>query len=47
VWPETIEQRCWVHKVANCLNALPKSVQPTARKLLGPCQGVCVRGSPT
>jgi len=34
VWPETTEQRCWVHKVANCLNALPKSVQPTARKLL-------------
>ena len=35
VWPETTEQRCWVHKVANCLAALPKSVQPTARKMLG------------
>ncbi len=23
-----------MHKVANCLNALPKSVQPTARKML-------------
>ena len=23
-----------VHKVANCLNALPKSVQPTARRML-------------
>jgi transposase-like protein len=34
VWPETTEQRCWVHKVANVLNALPKSVQPTARKML-------------
>jgi putative transposase len=34
VWPETTEQRCWVHKVANVLNALPKSAQPTARKLL-------------
>ena len=34
VWPETTEQRCWVHKVANCLGALPKSVQPTARRLL-------------
>jgi putative transposase len=33
VFPATTEQRCWVHKVANCLNALPKSVQPTARKL--------------
>ena len=34
VFPATTEQRCWVHKVANCLNALPKSVQPTARKRL-------------
>jgi putative transposase len=34
VWPETRIQRCWVHKVANVLNALPKSIQPTARKLL-------------
>jgi putative transposase len=34
VWPETTEQRCWVHKVANCLNALPKSAQPTARRML-------------
>jgi hypothetical protein len=34
VWPETTEQRCWVHKVANVLNALPKSVQPTARRML-------------
>ena len=34
VWPETTEQRCWVHKVANVLAALPKSTQPTARKLL-------------
>jgi putative transposase len=34
VWPETREQRDWVHKVANVLDALPKSVQPTAKKLL-------------
>ncbi len=34
VWPETTEQRCWVHKAANVLNALPKSTQPTARRLL-------------
>jgi len=34
VWPETAEQRCWVHKVANVLDALPKSVQPTAKKML-------------
>jgi transposase-like protein len=34
VFPETRGQRCWVHKVANVLNALPKSVQPTARRML-------------
>ncbi len=34
VWPETTEARCWVHKVANCLNALPSSVQPTAKRML-------------
>jgi transposase-like protein len=28
------EQRDWVHKVANTLDALPKSVQPTAKKML-------------
>jgi putative transposase len=31
VYPETRHQRCWVHKVANILNALPKSVQGKAR----------------
>lgn len=34
VWPETREQRDWVHKVANVLDALPKSVQTTAKKML-------------
>ena len=34
VFPATRAQRCWVHKVANCLNALPKSAQPAARKAL-------------
>jgi len=34
VWPETTEARCWVHKAANCLNALPSSVQPTAKRML-------------
>jgi putative transposase len=34
VFPETREQRCWVHKVANVLNALPKSVHAGARKAL-------------
>jgi putative transposase len=34
VFPATREQRCWVHKVANVLNALPKSVQAGARRAL-------------
>ena len=34
VFPETKEQRCWVHKSANVLDALPKSIQPLARKML-------------
>ncbi len=32
VFPTTKEQRCWVHKTANVLNAMPKSVQPTAKQ---------------
>jgi transposase-like protein len=31
VFPETREQRCWVHKTANILNNLPRSVQPKAK----------------
>lgn len=31
VFPETNEQRCWVHKTANVLNNMPKSVQPKAK----------------
>jgi transposase-like protein len=34
VFPDTRGQRCWVHKVANVVNALPKSAQPTARRML-------------
>jgi Transposase, Mutator family len=33
VFPSTQEQRCWVHKVANVLNALPKSVQAGTIKI--------------
>ena len=32
VFPTTREQRCWVHKTANVLNALPRSVQAKAKK---------------
>ena len=31
VFPETRRQRCWVHKTANVLNALPKSLQAKAK----------------
>ncbi|WP_145124115.1 IS256 family transposase [Rosistilla oblonga] len=31
VFPETREQRCWVHKTSNVLNKMPKSVQPKAK----------------
>lgn len=31
VFPTTREQRCWVHKTANVLNNMPKSVQPKAK----------------
>ena len=34
VFPATRTQRCWVHKVANVLSALPASAQPTARRML-------------
>jgi putative transposase len=34
VFPQTREQRCWFHKIANVLNALPKSAQPGAKKAL-------------
>ena len=31
VFGKTREQRCWVHKTANVLNKMPKSVQPKAK----------------
>jgi transposase-like protein len=31
IFPSTRHQRCWVHKVSNVLNKLPKSVQPAAK----------------
>ena len=31
IFPETRPQRCWVHKTANVLNYLPKSVQSKAK----------------
>lgn len=33
-WRSTREQRCWVHKIANVLNDLPKRLQPIAKSKL-------------
>jgi transposase-like protein len=34
VFPQTRAQRCWFHKIANVLSALPKSAHPGAKKAL-------------
>ena len=34
VFPAAREQRCWFHKIANVLGALPKSAHPGAKKAL-------------
>ena len=34
VFPRTRHQRCWVHKTANILDKLPKSIQPRAKEML-------------
>ncbi|QYX81277.1 IS256 family transposase (plasmid) [Streptomyces akebiae] len=34
VFPDTRHQRCWVHKTANVLDALPKSAQPAAKRAI-------------
>ena len=34
VYPDTQEQRCWVHKIANVLDKLPKRLQPRAKEML-------------
>lgn len=34
VWPETREQRCWVHRLVNVLDKLPKRLQPKAKQAL-------------
>ncbi len=31
IFPTTVEQRCWVHKTANILNKLPRSIQAKAK----------------
>jgi len=34
VWPETREQRCWVHRLANVLDKLPRRLQGQAKRAL-------------
>jgi transposase-like protein len=34
VFPETKEQRCWFHKIAKVLSAMPKSAHPGVKKAL-------------
>jgi len=34
VWPETKGQRCWVHRLANVLDKLPKRLQAKAKRML-------------
>lgn len=34
VYPETQDQRCWVHKIRNVLDKLPKRLQPRAKSML-------------
>ena len=39
VFPETREGRCWFHKIANVLAALPRSAHPGAKKALAEIWG--------
>lgn len=34
IWPSTAQQRCWVHKTANVMEKLPKSMQPKVKEAL-------------
>ena len=33
-WPDTGQQRCWVHKTANVMEKLPKAMQPKVKEVL-------------
>lgn len=33
-FPQCQQQRCWVHKTANILDKMPKSVQPNAKRMI-------------
>jgi len=34
VWPETLSETCWVHRIANVLDKLPQRLQPKAKRAL-------------
>jgi transposase-like protein len=39
IFPETAHQRCWMHKIGNILDKMPKHVQPSAKRML---QEICL-----
>jgi transposase-like protein len=39
VWPQTREQRCWVHRIANVLDKLPKRIHTKAKEALHEIMG--------
>ena len=41
-FPGCEEQRCWVHKTANILDKMPKSVQVDAKLMMRYCQMLCL-----
>ena len=43
VFPETKEQRCWVHRSANVLDALPKRLHPEAKAAMAKIYGASSR----
>lgn len=45
VYPEASEQRCWVHKIANVLDKLPKRMQARAKEMLHEIMGAPDRKS--
>ena len=49
VYPKTKEQRCWIHKTANILDKLPKSMQSKAKEhikemYIAPTRGGSIEG---
>jgi putative transposase len=34
VWPETLSETCWVHRIANVLDKLPQRLRPKAKRAL-------------